>query len=317
MVECRSAEVRGSVLRKVRPELDRAVGLRGAAAAEWFSGLGFTDVQASDLRLVADAYRDVQIAFARVWRSASAYSSAELEEEHPLGPGIAITIVTDGDLTVSVPHGELTLHPGDAVLRMSSQVLAFENRAPVASIELEAGGLIASRFGSGSDPSPQHIEAGSPTLRAASVLVNELLSSAPSSPDPLSGRKLIAVEALVTDLLDHSLGDRVTGVTPATRHLIWQAKRIIAASYSTPSFSVRDLARQMNVTERRLQMAFSAIGTTPLTELRFARASAAEMLIRTYDGVTRAELEEIAERVGLRGSRAVKDHLAAFRIELP
>ncbi|WP_237399255.1 hypothetical protein, partial [Rathayibacter iranicus] len=209
------------------------------------------------------------------------------------------------------------LEKGDAVLYRSASLISTASTVPVAVIEIElgkgSGGRIAPQLLNDSSFVPRTVRA----VRLLSVLVNEILAGLDESGRRMSRRFVVAVEALAADLLEDTDHDLPARISPSDRRLVVDARRMIRCELDDRGLSIATLATAISVTERRLQMAFAAIGSTPTRDIRMRRADAAEDLLRTYSHVSRADRERIARQVGLPNARALRDLLVAFDRPVP
>ncbi|PPI23824.1 AraC family transcriptional regulator [Rathayibacter sp. AY1B5] len=292
--------------------LERRVGLGGASAAAWLGGRGFaTAAAARGFRLVADTYRAPDLALARILRG-----PGETSWGGSRSPGVSLSMVTEGALELLLPSGSVRVERGQAVFTRATRVLGTRNTGPVGTIEIVFGST-SSRFDLQLGEEPLLVEGALRGVRTLSALANEILGSTDESSIPLPTGYRTALEALASDVLDRIGPDLPRTLDPADRRLVLGARRIIRERLGDPALSVRRLAAELAVSERRLQRAFAPTGTTAKGALRLARAETAEKLLRTYPAVTPIEAELVAHQVGLPGVRALKDHLAAHGLSLP
>jgi AraC-like DNA-binding protein len=301
------------MLRSDPASLERRVSLAGADATAWLEARGFaTSPSSPGFRLLADAYRASDLALARILRG-----PGETRQGGAPTPATSLSAVTEGSLELLLPTGGVLVQRGQAVLMQSNRVFGTRNTAPVATIEIVLGSASSSRFDHRWPGGPVLVGDEARGIRALSALANEILGSAEPSSVPLTAGYRIAFEAIASDVLDDSGCDLPLTIGPADRRLLLRARRIIRARFAEPGFSVRLLAADLAVTERRLQRAFAATGSTAQESLRRARAEAAHTLLRTHAAVTHVELELVAHQVGLPGGRALKDHFAACGLSIP
>ncbi|NRD08993.1 helix-turn-helix transcriptional regulator [Rathayibacter agropyri] len=209
------------------------------------------------------------------------------------------------------------LEKGDAVLYRAASLISTASELPVAVLEIELGTGSGERLNSGLINDSYFVPRTVRAVRLLSVLINEILASSDETDQRISRRCLIAVEAIAADLVEETDYDLPSGLSPSDRRLVSEARRIIRSQLDDHALSIATLASEMSVTERRVQMAFAALGTTPTREIRMRRADAAEALLLTYSRVSSIELERVAHQVGLRSARAVRDLLVAFDRTIP
>lgn len=209
------------------------------------------------------------------------------------------------------------LEKGDAVLYRSASLISTASTVPVAVIEIELGKGSGDRIAPGMLNDSCFVPRTVGAIRLLSVLVNEILAGLDESGRRISRRLVVAVEALAADLIEDTDHDLPTRISPSDRRLVIEARRTIRCELDDRGLSIATLANEMSVTQRRLQMAFASLGTTPTREIRMRRADAAEDLLRTYSHVSRPDMERVARQVGLPNARALRDLLVAFDRPVP
>ncbi|WP_146076785.1 hypothetical protein [Rathayibacter tritici] len=302
----------GRMLRADRTVFSRGVALSGEPAATWLEALCRSPDRRDDLRLAADIYRSRDLALARLWTSASTVTNADSQSE-----GVSITVLTEGEMVLRAGGDDHVLEKGDAVLYRSASLVSTASTAPSAVIEIELGRGSGDRVAPGLLSDSSFVPRTVSSVRPLSVLVNEILAGLDEPARRISRRIVVAVEALAADLVEDTDHDLPVRISPSDRRLIVAARRTIRCELDDRGLSIATLAKEMSVTQRRLQMAFASLGTTPVREIRMRRADAAEDLLRTYSQVGRPEMERVARQVGLPNARALRDLLVAFERTVP
>ncbi|QHC72602.1 hypothetical protein [Rathayibacter sp. VKM Ac-2805] len=301
------------MLRSDPSRIERRVGLGGADATAWLGARGFATVpSARAFRLAADACRAPDLALARILRG-----PGETRQGGARAPGVSVSLVTEGALEFLLPAGGVRVERGQAVFSRTTRALETRNTDSVGTIEIVFGSSSSSRFDLQLGGEPVIVQDDVRSVRALSALANEVLGGADDSAALLPTGYRIALEALASDVLDRIGPDLPRTLDSADRRLVLAARRVVRERLGDPGFSVRALASDLAVGERRLQRAFAPTGTTAKGFLRRARAEAAERLLRTHPAVTPVELELVARQVGLPGARALKDHLAVHGLSVP
>lgn len=300
------------MLRADRTAFSRGVALSGEPAATWLEALCRSPDRRDDLRLAADIYQSQDLALARLWTSASIMTNVDSRSE-----GLSITVLTEGEMVLRAGDDNHILEKGDAVLYRSASLISTASTVPVAVIEIELGKGSGDRVAPGLLTDSSFVPRTVGAVRLLSVLVNEILAGLDESGRRISRRIVVAVEALAADLVEDIDHDLPSHLSPSDRRLVVDARRTIRSELDDRTLSIASLAKEMSVTQRRLQMAFAAIGTTPTREIRMRRADAAVDLLRTYSHVARPDTERVAWQVGLPNARALRDLLVAFDKPVP
>lgn len=306
-----------SYRRRLRKESPHAfervnVGVQGMDAAQHHSALtGY--LASANLRL--DALEGSQALRAQVTRFPHlTFGHAFLPQATVVWPrdrlsldSCGIVICSAGGIEVDSCAPVLRREPGLVLIPPGTEHVAFRTLAPanevlyVTASALLVRGLDLSVVPSAADPVPDGILA---PLHAFAVTICSISLEETSRIAPL--------EAAATDVARALAEVMVDGATAAPT-LFAQAMQVIVRDHAQQRLNAGSLARTLGRSERTLQAAFAAEGTTPTRELRATRARAAHELRRRTPHAT---ADEISRIVGFGSASSMTRALREFAADL-
>ncbi|KQQ10151.1 hypothetical protein [Rathayibacter sp. Leaf296] len=269
----------------------------------WLHSRGLWCEPRSPFHLFADRIVDGPFELVRVW-----HTPARLGDSTNRTRAVRHAVVQiDGSLSISSAGSTVSLEPGGVVLLPVSAPWTLDSA--VASARVEIGLRRALWPAEGAEGGLEAVRAISEAYRQVLVAAAiSALSSELQADDPGFQSFRLAVETLVA-----ALPEMLGHATPtAPEEALWrEAKDAIAREASDPDLTVAVLADRLLVSVRHLHRLFAERGSTPLAEIRSARAAlASHHLALSRNSLTRAE---IARRAGFRTVRAMNEALRASR----
>lgn len=286
------------------PVVERDLALEGESAGAWLVERGWRpDGSARALRVAGDVVRSDDFAVGRIWHNALRLTRL------PGPPGTAGTIILEGDIDVRTEEGSMRLASGEGVLFDATKPSEWVASRATATLELRVDAQFESRYGVTGIHSAERLRADSRLMRMLSGLANSAVSNSDAD-DPTWPLQQASLENLFAAVISESADGQVDSRSPARDRLLRAASRRIDARARDSSFTIAALATELSVSERSIQQAFAAAGSTAKRALTRVRLRHARELLRRSEGGA-ADHEAVARLSGFKNARALLRALAA------
>lgn len=257
----------------------------GERAADHCDDFGWRPVGRIDPSLVAETTQQPRYGAGRAWSNASSYTLAEAPRR------IYLVYTTEGAFDFTAD--------GETVIAGAGQMVLLDGEAPTAARTLAKTARFvwyfeprvlrpeSARFRF-HEPIEMNHAVMTPLLAASNAVI------ADGSPRSASAREHVgaALESLVAGALDEA-GTLRTGRDGLHADGLFMAAQLaIDERFRDPAFDASALARELSISVRTLESAFSTFGSTPAHEIRRRRTSEVDRL--TALQMTTAEIFEHA-----------------------
>lgn len=284
---------------------ERGVALEGSDATSWLEARGVSvESMGGPLRVFGDLLGSGGLELARVWHNARQVRR-EVEAD-----GVALTLVVEGQLTISTDDGEVEVLQGAGFVQWSApRPLVVRSDGHSATLELSFGRSFFERFFIGRDtgvtPIPAGLDSARVLLAAAFTTLATSIDARDDSWPSMRGMLENGICAVLTDL-----GAGFASASATATRLLRRARAAIAEYSSDPSFDARQLAAVLAVSVSGLYAAFAETERTPSQAIRAARIASARSMLSRRIAPTSIDNDEIA---ALAGFRSASSMLAAIR----
>lgn len=242
----------------------------GIAAAERCDDFGWHPRGRIDTTLVAEIAQHPRFGLGHAWSRSAEYNLTTTPERTYLvltvEGGFEFTV--DGE-TVTADAGSLILLNGEVptIARTTTETARL-----VWHIEPTTLHPARTRFRYG-----EPIPTGGGAVEALTAMTNTMLQLQPLMNETAQHHLGLSLENVLTAVVEES-GHRQHGAPHHRDGLFMAAQTAITTHFRDPAFSVARLARELSVSERTVQAAFTTMGTTPRREIERRRVAEANQL---------------------------------------
>jgi AraC-like DNA-binding protein len=302
-------------MRPVTPVRDSAktlvnygVALADTPAKQWMQTRGYATESVSSFRLFADSVIVDSFGLSRIWHTPALLR----RDEHPLSVDarlLMLIIVVDGSITVNDGERDLEASTDEAILLPLDAQHTVACGEPSARIEI----LLDDSFRTGYpfEPAPlrPRVLGASPYLKLLVAAANTALgiNLVPAGIAGISLRN--SFEHLTLAALRTNENSAQTTPASLNERLFTKAMEIIESSAGQSSLTVASIADELKLSVRQVQRIFAVAGTSPLTEIRAARARLAQQKLRSVTGSSRSDLAVVARSAGFSSTRSMREAL--------
>ncbi|WP_301217787.1 AraC family transcriptional regulator [Agreia sp. PsM10] len=277
-------------------------------ARQWMQTRGYKTDSPGSFRLFADSVVVDSFGLARIWHtSATLYrrGSTQNDDAHLLSLLIAI----EGTITVRDGARELTASTNEAILLPKSPDYTIECNEPSARIEVLLDDSFSIGYSLEPDPALGQVLGASPYLKLLVAAANAALgiNLVPAGIAGISLRN--SFEHLTLAALRANENYQDLANIPPNERLYNRALEIIESGAGQSTLTVASIADELKLSVRQLQRVFAVAGTSPLVEIRVARARLAQQKLRSVTGSSRSDLAVVARSAGFSSTRSMREAL--------
>jgi AraC-like DNA-binding protein len=271
----------------------------GIAAAERCDDFGWHPRGRIDTTLVAEIAQHPRFGLGHAWSRSAEYNLTTAPERTYL----VLTVEGGFEFTVD----------GEAVPADAGSLILLNGEVPtIARTTMETARLVWHI-----EPTTLHpdrtpfrygepIPTGGAAVQALTAMTNTMLQLQPLMNEKAQHHLGLSLENVLTAVVEES-GARQHGAPHHRDGLFMAAQTAIGTHFRDPAFSVTRLGRELSVSERTLQAAFSSMGTTPRREIERRRVAEANQIVAAAPTITPREL---AARSGFTSTQQLTRALA-------
>lgn len=292
---------------------ERAVALRGDAAASWLRGRGFEVSECVGvLQLFADEVAVKGFAVRRMW-----FTGVRLEQ-HPRAltdRDAVATYIVDGDGVVGDAHGASEVRQGALVLRPRIDPGFIRGTSPMAIIQVESDWM---RLSPAAPGGAIRLELSDAVAQIFVSVVTATLNSTIAPSDRGFSSVCTSIEfALAAAVSNDRPRIEYQGTSFAKQRLYEQATALIDTRFGDASLTVASIASELSVSKAYLQRAFKGAGISPMHYLQRVRALNARSAIEARGATRPAQVAKIAKESGFTRASTMRAVVARELRSLP
>lgn len=284
------------------------VALADTPAKQWMQARGYETASVSSFRLFADSVIVDSFGMSRIWHTPATLRRDERPQSTDARM-LFLIIVVDGTITVDDGEQELQASTDEAILLPLGARHTISCGEPSARIEILLDDSFRNGYSLEPDPLRARVLGASPYLKLLVAAANTALgiNLVPTGTAGISLRNSFEHLTLAALRMSENSGQTTPG--SLNERLFARAMEIIESSAGRSSLTVASIADELKLSVRQVQRVFAVAGTSPLTEIRAARARLAQQKLRSVPGSSRSDLAVVARSAGFSSTRSMREAL--------